>query len=118
MSLMESGVIVAAAAISCLVGWLLDGGFQRLRERYHQSRAAPQLQAGPADDRPPEFGDEFVTALALAIKSYVEAASDEQAIIDAIVTRLGWTPTRARWFIAVNRDHVEQAARQTGREAT
>jgi hypothetical protein len=115
-------VIVAAAAFSCLVGWLLEGGFDLLRQRYQRwlasARAAPHGRAGPADDGPREFGDEFVRALAVAIKSYADSASDEQAIIDAIVAQLGWSPTRARWFIAVNRDQVEQAARQTRPDAT
>ena len=108
--------IVAAAAVSCLVGWLLEGGFDLLRERYQgwlvSTRAVPRGRTRLADDGSREFGDEFVRALAVAIKSYIDSASDEQVIIDAIVTQLGWSPTRARWFIAVNRDQVEQAARQ------
>jgi hypothetical protein len=113
-------VIVAAAAFSCLVGWLLEGGFYLLRERYHAwlaSRGAAPHRRAPVDEFPREFGDEFVRALAVAVKSYVEAVSDEQAIIDAIVRQLGWSPTRARWFIAVNREHVEQAARQMRQDA-
>jgi hypothetical protein len=116
-------VIVAAAAFSCLVGWLLEGGFAMLRERYQQWLATTGVArrrraGGPLDERPREFGEEFVRALAVAVKSYAESASDEQAIIDAIVTQLGWSPTRARWFIAVNREQVEYAARQMHQDAT
>jgi len=113
-------VIVAAAAFSCLVGWLLEGGFDQLRERYQRwlasTGAGPHRRAS-VDEFPREFGDEFVKALAVAVKSYVDPASDEEAIIDAIVTQLGWSPTRARWFIAVNREHVEQAAQQMRQDA-
>jgi hypothetical protein len=116
-------VIVAAAALSCLVGWLLEGGFDVLRERYRGSLASTRAAAGRRlhavdDDGPREFGDEFVRALAVAVKSSVESAADEQAIIDAIVAQLGWSPTRARWFVAVNRDQVDQAARQMQRDQT
>jgi hypothetical protein len=113
-------VIVAAAAFSCLVGWLLEGGFDLLRERYDgwlASAGAGRRRAQPGNDDPREFGDEFVRALAVAVKSYVESASDEQAMIEAIVTQLGWSQTRARWFIAVNREQVEHAARQMRADA-
>jgi hypothetical protein len=114
-------VVVAAAAFSCLVGWLLEGGFETLRERYQgwlaSTPGAPGRRVRAVDDGAREFGEEFVRALAVAVKSSVESASDEQAIIDAIVTQLGWSPTRARWFIAVNREQVEQAASQMGPDA-
>jgi hypothetical protein len=113
-------VIVAAAAFSCLVGWLLEGGFDLLRERWHHwlaSAGASPHGPAPVDEFPREFGDEFIRALAVAVKSYVDPVSDEQVIIDAIVTQLGWSPTRARWFIAVNREHVERAARQMRQDA-
>ena len=52
-------VIVAAAAFSCLVGWLLEGGFYLLRERYHAwlaSRGAAPHRRAPVDEFPREFG--------------------------------------------------------------
>lgn len=107
-------VIVVAAAFSCLVGWLLEGGFDLVRERWlalTQSDAA-RGEVRPAQQWTREFGDEWVRAYGLAIRIYVDFASDEQAIVEAIVDQLGWTPTRARWFFAVNREQVEQAARQ------
>ena len=115
-------IVVAAAALSCLVGWLLEGGFGLLRDRYQRwlatTRVEPRRAVFHPADEPREFGDEFVKALAVAVKSYVESASDEQAIIDAIVMQLGWSPTRARWFIAVNREQVEYAAQQMRPDTT
>jgi hypothetical protein len=105
-------VIVAAAGFSCLVGWLLEGGFDVLRERWLSLRGshASFIAARPVEER--QFGDEFVRAFAVASKSYLDHASDEQAVIEAIVNQLGWSPTRARWFLAINREQVEQAAHQ------
>ena len=113
-------IVVAAAAISSLVGWLCEGGFDLLRERYRRWLAS--TPAGPGtrralDQGSREFGDEFLQALGVAITTYAGSPPDEQAIIDAIVAQLGWSPTRARWFVAVNREQVEQAARQTEPEA-
>jgi hypothetical protein len=102
-------VIVAAAAFSCLVGWLLEGGFALRRSRRDETGSGA-MRATP--ERTREFGDEFVRAFALAIKSHVDFAADDQAVIDAIVRQLGWSPTRARWFVTVNREQVQQAARQ------
>ena len=113
--------IAAAAAFSCAVGWFVDDGFARMRRRYQRWRAGARARSSPraprpADDTPREFGDEFVRALTLAIKAHVEQATDQEAIIDAIVAQLGWSPTRARWFFDVNRDQVEQAAQEARRK--
>jgi hypothetical protein len=111
--------IVAAAAITCLVGWLLDKGVVRFPERWRTDAPgqASLRVVQAAEDTARDFGEEFVNALGLAVNTAIESAWDEEAIIESIVTHLNWSPTRARWFLAVNRDQVEQTAQQMRRGA-
>jgi hypothetical protein len=93
--------VLAAAALGYFIDWLAGARTRR------SARAAD-----PADSPAAYLGDEFVTALALAVKSYVESESNEEYVLETIVRTLGWSPTRARWFLVINRDQVERAARK------
>ena len=71
------------------------------RERWLTS-TPPGPGVSGVEENASHFGQEFVRALALATASGV----DEQTIVETIATSVGWTTTRARWFFAVNREHI------------
>jgi hypothetical protein len=53
---------------------------------------------------------EFHDALVLAATSFRDHAGDEEAAADAISRALGWSRARARWFLSVNLEKIQQMA--------
>jgi hypothetical protein len=52
-------------------------------------------------------GNEFARALELA-RDRGEFAANEERVVETLARTFGWSRTRARWFIAVNRDQLDQ----------
>ena len=78
-----------------------------LRDRSLATRgAAPGAQVvAPEQSTLPQPGDQFARAVELARDGDAFVA-DEERIVATIAATLGWSRTRARWFIAVNREQL------------
>jgi hypothetical protein len=51
---------------------------------------------------------EYLAALDLAASSLLDHPGDEDAAAEQVSTALGWSRERARWFLAVNAEKLEQ----------
>jgi hypothetical protein len=59
---------------------------------------------------------EFRDALTLAARSFHDHAGDEEAAAERISTVLGWSRARARWFLSVNAEKLQQMADELRRQ--
>ena len=55
-------------------------------------------------------GSELAAALSAAAMSYLLHPGDDEQAARAIATQAGWSPVRARWFLALNQEQVRQTA--------
>ena len=53
---------------------------------------------------------EYLAALNLAAASLLDYSGDEDAAAEQVSTALGWSRERARWFLTVNAEKLQQLA--------
>jgi hypothetical protein len=51
---------------------------------------------------------EYLAALNLAAASLLDYSGDEDAAAEQVSTALGWSRERARWFLTVNAEKLQQ----------
>jgi hypothetical protein len=55
------------------------------------------------------FSEEAANALSLAARTQLEHPGDEERMVELIVDNFGWSPARARWFLRINWEQLEDA---------
>jgi hypothetical protein len=61
---------------------------------------------------------EYLAALDLAAASLLDHPGDEDAAAEHVSSALGWSRERARWFLSVNAEKLQQLADELRRRRT
>jgi hypothetical protein len=69
--------------------------------------ADPSTTASARPRKSIAFSDEAANALSLAARTQLEHPGDEERMVKLIVDNFGWSPARARWFLRINWEQLQ-----------